>query len=91
MQDYASWVVGFVDHRPIYEAISCRISEEGLNMHEHNVRKMNHWVAAIKVDDLNTVDRTREDGTEHEELLNAYYLSLSGLVVKTMADGDLEK
>ena len=52
---------------------------------------MNHWVAAIKVDDLNTVDRTREDGTEHEELLNAYYLSLSGLVVKTMADGDLEK
>ena len=90
MQDYASCVVGFADHRPIYDAISCRLSQEGLNMNAHNVRRINHWVVAFKVHDLNTVEQTREDGTEHEELLNAYYLSLSGLVVKTMADGDLE-
>ena len=60
-------------------------------MNAHNVRRINHWVAALKVHDLNTFDQTRADGTEHEELLNAYYLSFSGLVVKIMADGELEK
>ena len=39
-------------------------------------------------EDSSTVDRTREDGTDSEELLFALYLSLSRLVLKTVANGD---
>ena len=51
---------------------------------------MNHWVVAIGfgVQDISTVDRTREGGTESEELFFGLYLSLQRLVVKTIADGD---
>ena len=91
VKEYAPWAVGFVNHRPIYDAISCRVSrKEGLSLHDHNVRRMNHWVAAIGFvrEDSSTVDRTREGGTESEELFFAMYLSLNRLVVKTIADGD---
>ena len=59
VKEYAPWAVGFVNHRPIYDAISCRVSpKEGLSLHDHNVRRMNHWVAAIGFDreDPSTVE-----------------------------------
>ena len=91
VKEYAPWAVGFINHRPIYDAISCRVSpKEGLSLHDHDMSKMNHWVVAIGFDreDSSTVDRTREDGTESEELFFGLYLSLQRLVVKTIADGD---
>ena len=46
---------GWFCQPPIYEAVSSRILEEGLSLHDHNVRRMNRWVAAIKFDDPSTV------------------------------------
>ena len=47
VKEYAPWAVGFVNHRPIYDAISCRVSrKEGLSLHDHNVRRLGgcDWV-----------------------------------------------
>ena len=63
---------GWFSQPPIYKAVPNGIFEKGLSLHDHNVRRMNHWVAAIKVDDPSTVDRTREDGTDDEKLRNAF-------------------
>jgi len=91
VNEFAPWANDFIDYRPIYDAISCGTSEgTGLSLHDHDVGSMNHWVVAIafEVQDISTVDRTREGGTESEELFFGLYLSLHRLVVKTIADGD---
>ena len=91
VEEYAPWAVGSVNHRPCYEAVSCRVSEAGdVSMHDHDVHRMNHWVAAIDLDrvDSSTVDLTHEDGPESQDMLFAFYMSLSRLVLKTVADGD---
>jgi hypothetical protein len=83
VQMYAPWAVGFINHRPFYDAISCRTSpQQGLSLHDHNVRRMNGWVVAIAFsrEDTSTVDRTREDGTESDGFFCVFCLSLSRLV-----------
>ena len=61
-----------------------------MDLHDDNVRRMNHWVAAIA---LTTEDSVRDarpsaDGPESGETFFAFYLSLSRLVLKTVTDGD---
>ena len=48
VKEYAAWAVGFVNHRPIYDAISCKVSPQGLSLHDHNVRRLGgcDWVCS---------------------------------------------
>ena len=46
---------GWFSQPPIYKAVPSGIFEKGLSLHDHNVRRMNRWVAAIKFNEPSTV------------------------------------
>ena len=46
---------GWFSQPPIYKAVPSGIFEKGLSLHDHNVRRMNRWVAAIKFNGPSTV------------------------------------
>ena len=91
---FAPWATSFVTDRPLFDAISCKISEEnGLEVHGHELHVMNHWVGSVDDGkrDLVSVDfdaSLGEGATEVEETFLATYLSVFQNVVRTIADGD---
>ena len=50
MNEFAPWANEFITDPPIFDAISCKSSEEeGLTLHGHAVGSMNHWVASVEI------------------------------------------
>ena len=91
VNEYAPWANDFITHRPLYDGISCTISQaEGLALLGPGAESMNQWVVATAFQELEAtpMDGTLQDVTDAQDTFLAFYLSLNRLVLRTIADGD---